>query len=481
MIKRAELARPLTVTCALCVSASAGWAQSSTPNSPTSSDATLHAPATLAPAPDPTEVDASRPGTVQQPNSDHSAPAPKFLVLQRSEGRPTGALFSGSRFFSDPSQLDERRARLREQLADPKQRELLLKERLVQQRLYNPDLARVLRIDAGIETKLFALLVDQSLAADLRDSPFGSPGADVMQQEAENYDQQIGEITKLIGAARLDAYLDYDRTRAERHRVEAFAASLAEPDRLSAERKEALVALFAEEEARQLRESRLGIGAGQVFRSLPTSLSSPEERQRRGLLLQIYLNEQSIRQMEAADREMLERLPQVLSPAQVRAYSEQQAAQLASLRARNEQLRREVGAEATEFSPAEEFAAQSADLRLQINLTINGKASSTTSTTRGAAVSFAAPEGLWVEAEPTLLDSNNLSLELRFYESAPGGRRLVGRTMNRPSLTNVPAAAASGGNGYATFNAFNGFNSMKVVLRGRKAYLLELGVTATYL
>jgi hypothetical protein len=389
-------------------------------------------------------------------------------------------------------QVDERRAQLREQLADPKQREALVKERLLSQRVSNPDLGRVLRIDADTQAKLLALLVDQALANELRDGPFtgnyGSSAMDGMQQAAENYNQQIGEITKLLGPLRLDAYLDYDRTRAARNRVEDFASSLADSQRLTGEQKDALVAGFAEDEARQLRGSRLGLGIGRVLGQMPRGQPSPDDLKQRSLMLQIYLNEQTIRQRAITDRDTLARLPQVLSPEQTRAYGAQQARQLAELRTRTDALRRDAGVGPNELLPPEDVAPLNTNLRLQVNVNINGQAVSSAGTTRGAPVSFAGPDGLWVEAEPSLLDADNLSVELRFYESAQGGRRLVGSTLVRPNITNARPATVVGPSGFGsfssfngTFSSFNGFSSLKAVLRGRKAYLLDLGVTATYL
>ena len=373
--------------------------------------------------------------------------------------------------------LDEQHAKLREQLANPKQRAALLNERLQQQRAANPDLARVLRIDAATETKLLALLVDHSLTNALRESsPNAGDGGsvvDLMQQDVVTYDQQIGEITKLLGPQRLDTYLDYDLTRAARQRVEEFAASLTDPNRLKNQQKDALVDLLAEEDARLARGSRLGIGANGVLADVTAAgRSSPQERERRLLLLRIYVNEQMLRQAEAADRQMLERLPQVLSPEQTRAYGSLRAQQRAELRMRTDALRRDAGVESNDLVPADAPRGLDAELRLQIDVSINGNALTRTMTTRGETVSFTGPEGLWVEAEPTLLDADVLSVELRFYESAAKGLRLVGRSLVRRNISNAQSEAAGG---------FRGFGSMRTVLRGRKALLLDCGVTASYL
>ena len=126
MIKRAELARPLLLPCALLLPVAAAWAQSSTAVPPITLDPAE--PNVLVQVPDPTLSGEIKSGTPQQPN---------IVVLQRLDGGDPGA---------QVTQFDERRAKLREQLADPKQREVLVQERLLQQRASNPDLARVSRM-----------------------------------------------------------------------------------------------------------------------------------------------------------------------------------------------------------------------------------------------------------------------------------------------------------------------------------------------
>jgi hypothetical protein len=479
MIERAELApsaklAPLLAgPLMLCTAMVA--AQSSTPA--TSASDPARATGTL--VAEPAIAGELRSSTAEQPN---------VVVLQSLESSdPTGPAV----------QFDDYRAKLREQLADPKQREALIKERLLQQRASNPDLGRVLRIDAATETKLLSLLVDQSLANELNASPFSQSFSgsvsDVMQQQADSYNQQISDIIGLIGRQRLDAYLDYQRTLAARNQVEDFAAVLAEPLRLSNEQKDGLVTLLAEEEGRRQRGSRVGVGAGGILREQPLS-RTPEDRKLRALKLQIYLNEQRIRQTDTADRELVERLPRVLSPEQTQIFAERRARQLAELRARTEVLRREAGVGANELLPTEAAApALNANLRLQIDLKINGKALNKWVTTRGAAVGFAGPEGLAVEIEPTLIDTDTLSAEVRFYESAPGKRRLVGSVgsaLVRPTLEGAPASNASSGpspvsqqSAYGQFTSlagprgFTGFNTLSLVLQGRQAYLVELAVS----
>lgn len=136
-------------------------------------------------------------------------------------------------------------------------------------------------------------------------------------------------------------------------------------------------------------------------------------------------------------------------------------------------LRRDTRVAPSELLAPEEPPALSADLRLQFELSVNGSASNTTATTRGAPVSFAGPEGSWVEAEPHLLDVDTLCVELRFYETGTDGRRLAGSTLLRPN-----SHFSSGAPDSARPDVMDARLS---VLRGRKGYLLDLRVTATYL
>jgi hypothetical protein len=77
--------------------------------------------------------------------------------------------------------------------------------------------------------------------------------------------------------------------------------------------------------------------------------------------------------------------------------------------------------------------------------------------------------GLSVEAQPFQPRPEQVIVDLRFYEPVCGTRRLVGRNIDSPQITNRKrAGTVKGGVGSVT------------VMRGRKAYFVESLVTLTF-
>ena len=110
-------------------------------------------------------------------------------------------------------QQDQRQQELRTRLADPVQRAQLIAERIPEHRKSYPDLARVLGIDAATEQQLLALLVEATLADELR-------SFDPLQAQAREYDRHMLAVGKLLSPIGVDSYLDYQRTRPARLRAQ---------------------------------------------------------------------------------------------------------------------------------------------------------------------------------------------------------------------------------------------------------------------
>jgi hypothetical protein len=188
-------------------------------------------------------------------------------------------------------------------------------------------------------------------------------------------------------------------------------------------------------------------------------------------LMQIMVQEQTLKNMEAASRAMRERMSPILTAEQQRTYDDQQAQQAAQIRANVEQLRRDAGVGSNELAGMDPSVPPPANLRLQFDLSINGiELIRTLTSTRGAAVRFDGPNGLSIEALPVLVGVDEVSIELKLYEPGSSGRRLVGRTQSQATLTNPKLTSPSGGS-----------SSSQSLLRGRRAYNVGLSVTATYL
>jgi hypothetical protein len=177
--------------------------------------------------------------------------------------------------------------------------------------------------------------------------------------------------------------------------------------------------------------------------------------------------------MAAEHRELAERMPEFLSAEQTRAFGQLLSQQLESLRNHTQQLRRTAGIALEEVLDTEDAERERlGNTQLQFTLRINGSAfTKTVTSTRGNAVTFETPAGLWVEAQPQQSRPDRLQVEVWFYESAGDTRRLVGQTYVSASITNPrqhPELEQVG----------SGSNT---VLRGRKAYVLACSVEATYL
>jgi hypothetical protein len=131
-------------------------------------------------------------------------------------------------------QLRQSQAKLREQLADPKQRAQVMSERIEQQRYSLRDLSALLRLDSRTEDKLLALLADQQLSLELQPRSLGMVAPSIerndgkpynpTRDEAARYTQRMNEISKVIGATRLDGYVDYQRKLGSRTYVSKFDA-----------------------------------------------------------------------------------------------------------------------------------------------------------------------------------------------------------------------------------------------------------------
>jgi hypothetical protein len=486
MIKHTEWSRPVTLGCALLMSVAVA-AQTNAPVTPSeasaassSTPATSTAPATSAdnafiavPAPQQAIIFA-RPLGTDPAQTTPLTPLPK-----------PGEVKSGVFFQAGPGlvqgdseaisqQYEERQQRLRAQLADPKQREQVVAERSQQQRLINPEIGRALRLDAAGEAKLLALLVDQQLANELRPSPFRRDSRDLgstdwLEQEAANYDQRLRDITRIIGAARLDDFLEYEKTRMARIRLQGFNSSLPEPLKLSNEQKDALVPLLAEQEQRRFSRPGRGINP---FGSGSAVDFSPEAMNRRSQLASIMLTEQMLRSMETANREFAERLPQLLTPEQVSAFMQRETQPIESLRARVEQMRRDAGVGENEDLESDEAAPTLAtNLRLELKVRINDtEITKTLNSVRGGVVSFTGPAGLVVEAQPIQTGRDHVLVDLRFYESVRGKRRMVGQSRASAFITNPKEPGAYAG---------IGGSSGKSLVLGRQAYVVESSVSAT--
>jgi hypothetical protein len=365
---------------------------------------------------------------------------------------------------------------LRQQLADPERRRRLIEDRLLSERAANPDLDRALGISTTVAEQLLSLLVDQQLARDLRDLQLRSneiveSPSESLQHAARDYDANLLEISRLIGAGRLETYLDYLPTRSARAELAAFQTALPATAKLTDQQRDALIRVVTAVEPLR-RKAR--------FRDLETrpQQTTPEmargEEKRRQMLFSIASNERSARVIEDLDLEVVQRIRQFLSPEQTLVYMRRQMRDVATLRGVADLQRRTLerqGNPVTDSELAAQLTTLSRDLQITLELRIDGRELiKRLTSTSGAAVAVDGPDGLLIDVQPSLLtaDGKLLLVELSFYERARDNRRLIGQISSYGFITERGQRAGPPA-------------SNRQLLRGRKAHVLECSVTANYL
>jgi hypothetical protein len=375
---------------------------------------------------------------------------------------------------------------LREQLADPEQRQQLLAERIERLRASSPDLGRVLRIDTSTEERLLVLLVNQELSDEFRPNPFAdirprtlqamaASSATSVAREAALYDQHMLQIGKLIGARRLDRYVDYVRTRNTRLQIERLDARLPFAIKLSAAQKDAAVPIFAVDAIRRAQLSVPSVSPMATILGANRPVPPPaDDSNQRIQLYNLHNAERQVWITESANQALLRELSKVLTAEQVQAYSQQQAEDLQQLRSREQSLRHDSGLDAEEHlqgyggKPAPAVFI-TGNVKLKIRVRVNGNEVTKVATSKRArAVTFSGPAGLWVSAQPALIGSSTLKIELELYEKVGGARRLLGASSSY-QIFGMPERDGSVMNG----------GGAQSLLRGRKAYLLDWSASAS--
>jgi hypothetical protein len=304
---------------------------------------------------------------------------------------------------------------MRRRLADPLTRAQVRKDERVQVQARHPDMALVLGIEAPLEARLLDLLTDQQLQhLDLYYSEI-PPRADM---EVRNKQQ----IRELLGEALFERYLDYGATLAERWHVAHFCARLDPPDALTGPQKERLLAL--------LHTHRERLRGGPAIPNTPVVPALEDYMRRRN----IELNENAFRRMREDGLHLLQQLPDLLAPRQLEAYARMEEEKIARQREYVRQMRREAGlpAEFDETRPAVRHSTPTlaeGQVKVEISMTINNSPAQVTEfrvangkTTPG----WRAPEGLWVEARPSVFSDGWRQVHFQFYEDVDERRRPLG-------------------------------------------------------
>jgi hypothetical protein len=405
----------------------------------------------------------------------------------RVSGSATGNFFlSGS--AADQIRLDkllqERNHRIQElqrRLADPQQRAKVRGERIQQVRANLPDLSRIAQLDTDSEAKLFGLLADQQLALEMRPNGFAAlepvfTDEPRISADALEHTLLMRDISQELGTKVLDAYLDYLPTARYRIEVEKLQAALPAAAKLGLQQKDGLTtALLAAEEERYERTMlQMPHGFGRDDFGLAGRLTAAEF-ERRSRIQTIVANEAIAVVRREEHRELLARVASLLRPEQLQVLATQLQRDVDSLLRWTRQRRHELGIDpqAQLEAPTPRTPPPPAlerTVRLMLTLHINGKNfTKTITSTRGAAVSFDGPEGLWLQTRPYLITADALRVDIRVFEPVEGGRRMIGRTCGSTELVDPSRQSAVGS------------STSRTILFGRKGYDVTWSITASYL
>jgi hypothetical protein len=350
-------------------------------------------------------------------------------------------------------------AEMRRNLSDPVLREQLRAEAREQARSMRPDLAQVLGLDAELESKLIDVLTDQQMAhlerfySERPESPafHSATSPDPMEEVRQLADQETRskqQIRDVLGEERFERYLSYTDTLRERCAVDYFNAHLNEEDRLTADRKELLMKLLrAQQDADMAR--RLGESGSRI--PLPKTTLSADAMQK----LNVVSNEDNFLQMQEDSRGLLRQLPAILTPKQLEAYARMEAEKLAGQKKYVQQIRINAGMspEFDDTRPREPPAKRIpvvGKVKLEVRLTANASPPVTADlvTENGkTATAFQGPEGLWVEATPTLYEDGWAQVDFTYYEERRGQRHRIGRGMSGMRTRRPDGLPVYGGGG----------------------------------
>jgi xanthine/CO dehydrogenase XdhC/CoxF family maturation factor len=206
-------------------------------------------------------------------------------------------------------------------------RALLRADRLAQLRAQNPRLARALGMTDAEAAELLEFLADQEMR---RADAFNKSRRNREFNGGEIVAQQKRELAERLGEDRARKYEAYRNGAPDRQQVRSFRSRLDDSAMLSDAQAQALETALQDERERYASELKAELGDRTTFamksqfgRALMTSNpSSDEDAQERQLL----------EQMETYHRRARERAATLLSPEQLEAFEEFQAAQLASER-----------------------------------------------------------------------------------------------------------------------------------------------------
>jgi hypothetical protein len=378
----------------------------------------------------------------------------------------------------------------RERLKDPEQRKVLRANSRQSIEKEYVLLDQVLTLDANTRSKLFDLLTDLRMeSADryanepsMRTGPSYPSwealqaanererfGDNDLQRSASQATRERQRMRDVLGAERLQQYLDYEMTAFERARVRYFNEQLPADNKLDPSQRERLILLLNERQlqqdyARNLAIARMnGETAHRGYKTPPTGRDAELEELRR--------TERHLLRVEADSKQLLAQLAGVLTPPQLAVYAANEAKMVAQELQMVKRIRKRAGVDTEKppVLPPEPVAVVSPRKplagRVRLNVTIKVNESAITQRSlladNGEPVTIeVAP--LTIEAVPMLFDDGWREITLKFYElDGKGGRRhIVANTVGAEIMVGaepvqkLDATALWANRGYAIIGNF---------------------------
>jgi hypothetical protein len=349
-------------------------------------------------------------------------------------------------------EFQKQAAEMRRKLVDPELRKALRAEQRASIESQHPGLAEALEITPDLHKRLIDLLTDEQMKhLDLFYAEQAQPfGADSAKNYAAAETRKNQQLRELLGEERYVRYLDYREQSPSRQRLAYYEARLDPQDKLTADQTERLRALLQKE-----WEESLARRSGMMrnpFGRLAFSASDREASLRKA---NIELNEDGFRRLKEDSRLLLKQLADILTPAQFKVFERIETEKIAGQRKYVQQMRVSAGM-APEFDetlkdePDADSELKAGRVRLELSVRANNsepvKASVVTENGKAAA-QFEGPEGLWVEATPSLLNDGSGQVNFKFYESVNGKRRALSGSMGTgilPQQKDTPLGMGGG-------------------------------------
>jgi hypothetical protein len=351
----------------------------------------------------------SEPSELREDNALHPIP-----LTRRDKGRVRARAAADRTFtrLADPKERPQLRAEMRASFADD-----------------HLDLQEAVGIDAATRQDLLDLLVDKQLQDldERRTRLTQGYGADWLQVQADAENEHLAALRNLLGESWFSRYLSYKATLRERRHVHRIDAQLDAAHKLTAEQKQRLISLLADQNQH-------------VYEMSPTSLPSPprsplsaEQMQRFGELRSIASSEGIWRRMREAQQRADKLAAEFLTAAQLEAVQVLHVADIKSRQQWLERARVQAGLDSKipECSdiPLPTRTPVPGDIRLTFVVQVNRNEPMlvTRVTANGQSSAFEAAEGLMIQVRPTLYDDDYLEVRTTYYEpSANGNRRRIG-------------------------------------------------------